>query len=1114
MNFVKVQFRNIFKHYSKELFIDFRSSIASGLSRGNCYNTQAKTRFYCSQHVVTNQTCTVKSMDNNADVEMKPSDNAKVTYLPSPVKSPNDKKEYSVIRLSNGLTALLISDVTNILKNLGSGDEEEDAMSEGGENAISDDEGGSVSTTSDEAVENPFGNKDAEEKQAACALCVGVGSFSDPETAPGLAHFLEHMIFMGSEKYPAENDFDTFISKRGGHDNASTECEYTTFYFNCHEMHLRTAMDKFANFFISPLLLKDAMTREREAVDSEFQMALPVDESRMEQLLCSTAIATNPAHKFTWGNLVTLRDNIADDDLYNELQEFRKRHYSAHRMTLAIQGRLPLKVMEDWVVECFSDVPCNNLPADVFPYVDPPFKHDEFGNCFTVKPIKDVNKIDIFWAFPPVLHLYRSKPMQYIGYILGHEGKGSLISQLRKNLWALNINAGNQGTGLESNTMYSIFTLSVSLTEEGLKNIDEVFKLIFCYLNMMKLTGPQERIFTELQSIAENRFRFQEEISSADYVENLCEQMQFYKPEEYINADDLFFEYKPEDINLIMDKMEPDNAMIVVSSKLFAKPLKLDKVEPWFKTKYNRRPIPESWLTDWKELNPNDYFSIPEPNIFITDNFDLLPLPENLPEYPEIIKKDEYFELWYKQDKTFRIPTGIINLLLVSPLASLSVKNVVMMDLYVSILRQLVIEETYPAVAADLDCGMKVNKKGFILKVKGYNQKLDTLLEQLLKSMVSFNNKVTLGLFNTIKQEMGKSYSNTCLKTGLLGNELRLKLLVENSWTSSEKHSALSSITLEDLTEFVSDYFKELYMHSLVQGNISKEKAIEIIENSRKILGYTPALQSSLPEIRVCQIPIGEKVCCCEAFNKKDKNSEVINYYQIGMIDLKEQCKLQLLMMIMEEPLFDTLRTKEQLGYTVSCAQKDTWGIHGFTVSVSFQIHKHSVQHVENRISGFLNSFMDILKEMPEEEFLDTRSSLVRLKQNVDVNLGDEVKRNWAEITDNWNMFDRAKREIELIETLTQEDIYNFLENCIKGEAESQSMRKLSIQIEAVNLHQSDDDQHDDQEEDANEDVEEPTVLDLILKNCSPDSNKYITDLDKIKNNMYLYPSCHPLKDC
>jgi len=69
----------------------------------------------------------------------------------------------------------------------------------------------------------------------------------------------------------------------------------------------------------------------------EFQLALPCDENRKEQLFSSFARTGHPANKFIWGNLITLRDNVDDDKLYEELHKFRKRHYSAHRMKLAIQ---------------------------------------------------------------------------------------------------------------------------------------------------------------------------------------------------------------------------------------------------------------------------------------------------------------------------------------------------------------------------------------------------------------------------------------------------------------------------------------------------------------------------------------------------------------------------------------------------------------------------------------------------------------------------------------------------------------------------------------------------------------------------------------------------------
>lgn len=69
-------------------------------------------------------------------------------------------------------------------------------------------------------------------------------------------------------------------------------------------------------------------------------MALPSDYCRKEQLLSSFAQPNHPATKFCWGNLITLRDNVTDEKLYEELHKFRERHYSAHRMKLAIQVSL------------------------------------------------------------------------------------------------------------------------------------------------------------------------------------------------------------------------------------------------------------------------------------------------------------------------------------------------------------------------------------------------------------------------------------------------------------------------------------------------------------------------------------------------------------------------------------------------------------------------------------------------------------------------------------------------------------------------------------------------------------------------------------------------------
>ena len=104
---------------------------------------------------------------------------------------------------------------------------------------------------------------------------------------------LEHMVFMGTTKYPDENAFDVFNRKHGGHDNAHTDCETTTFYFETPRRHFAEGLERFSQFFIAPLMKLGSMQREREAVHSEFEMALPSHYDRVQQvrsLLCNLAL--------------------------------------------------------------------------------------------------------------------------------------------------------------------------------------------------------------------------------------------------------------------------------------------------------------------------------------------------------------------------------------------------------------------------------------------------------------------------------------------------------------------------------------------------------------------------------------------------------------------------------------------------------------------------------------------------------------------------------------------------------------------------------------------------------------------------------------------------------
>ena len=98
---------------------------------------------------------------------------------------------------------------------------------------------------------------DPETDKAAASLVVFRGSHHEPEAYPGLAHFLEHMLFIGTEKYPDVDGYQHFIAQHGGSSNAYTAGDHTNYFFDIQPEYFPQAMDRFSQFFISPLLAAD-----------------------------------------------------------------------------------------------------------------------------------------------------------------------------------------------------------------------------------------------------------------------------------------------------------------------------------------------------------------------------------------------------------------------------------------------------------------------------------------------------------------------------------------------------------------------------------------------------------------------------------------------------------------------------------------------------------------------------------------------------------------------------------------------------------------------------------------------------------------------------------------
>lgn len=158
-------------------------------------------------------------------------------------------------------------------------------------------------------------------------------------------------------------------------------------------------------------------------------------------------------------------------------------------------------------------------------------------------------------------------------------------------------------------------------------------------------------------------------------VENLSENMQLYPPKDYITGNELYFEYDPGAIRDCLDRLRADKANIIVfDTKLREE--ELEKIEPWFQTKYTDSEIPKDWIKRWETIKPFAEFHLPQPNVFITNNFDLIDKsldPGN--KYPMKILSDSRSEVWYRADSKFALPECYIYSYLILPTAVVSAKK-------------------------------------------------------------------------------------------------------------------------------------------------------------------------------------------------------------------------------------------------------------------------------------------------------------------------------------------------------------------------------------------------------------------------------------------------------
>uniref|UniRef100_A0A3Q3GM64 Insulin-degrading enzyme n=1 Tax=Labrus bergylta TaxID=56723 RepID=A0A3Q3GM64_9LABR len=882
------------------------------------------------------------------------------------IRSPEDKRVYRGLEFTNGLRAILISDPTT--------------------------------------------------DKSSAALDVQIGSLSDPGNISGLAHFCEHMLFLGTKKYPKENEYSQFLSEHAGSSNAFTSGEHTNYYFDVSHEHLEGALDRFSQFFLCPLFDESCKDREVNAVDSEHEKNLMNDAWRLFQLEKATGNPNHPFSKFGTGNKLTLETRPSKDgiDIRQELLKFHSTFYSSNLMGLCVLGRESLDELASMVVKLFGEVENKNVPIPEFP--EHPFQEEHLRQFYKVVPIKDIRNLYVTFPIPDLQKYYKSNPGHYLGHLIGHEGPGSLLSELKSKGW-VNTLVGGQKEGARG---FMFFIINVDLTEEGLLHVEDIIFHMFQYIQKLRTEGPQAWVFEECKDLNKVAFRFKDKERPRGYTSKVAGLLHYYPLEEILAAEYLLEDFRPDLIEMVLDKLRPEHVRsrsdltqlvsfsfprVAVVSKSFEG--QTDKTEEWYGTQYKQESISEETLEKWASADLNGKFKLPMKNEFIPTSFEIYPLEKDAPSVPTLIKDTAMSKVWFKQDDKFFLPKACLNFEFFSPFAYVDPLHCNMAYLYLELLKDSLNEYAYAAELAGLNYDLQNTVYGMYLSVKGYNDKQHILLKKIIEKMATF--EIDEKRFDIIKEAYMRSLNNFRAEQPHQHAMYYLRLLMtEVAWTKDELREALDDVTLARLKAFIPQLLSRLHIEALLHGNIPKESALgmmQMLEDTLIEHAHTkPLLPSQLIRYREVQVPDGGWYVYQQR-NEVHNNCGIEIYYQTDMQSTNDNMLLELFCQIISEPCFNTLRTKEQLGYIVFSGPRRANGVQGLRFIIQSEKAPH---YLESRVEAFLCTMEKSVEEMSDEAFQKHIQALAIRRLDKPKKLSAECAKYWGEIISQQYNFDRG----------------------------------------------------------------------------------------------------------
>ncbi|GGW74569.1 peptidase M16 [Alteromonas halophila] len=836
------------------------------------------------------------------------------------------------------------------------------------------------------------------------SLSLRAGHFYDPNDCQGLAHLLEHMVFMGSRHLPKPNALNDFIERFGGNLNAWTGTEYANFHYSCERHALEQTLPAFADALRQPLLNIDAIQNEVRSIDAEFKFKRKDDLRRLYQIHKETCNPAHPFSKFSVGNQETFTRHSADK-LRTLLKDFHSQYYCARNMCLCIATPLPVSELSNLLEQSFGGfAPGELAPAD-WPLLYTP---DQLGIEIAINPLQQARRLIVTFALPGLHNEFKTKPLNYISHLLGDEGEGSLLAYLKERGWASNLIAGS---GIEGDA-FKDFNISFQLTKQGLKDREQVLNALFSYLELVKQSVDTPWRFHEKAQLAALANQYDENIKPLTLVCDYAQYLFMYSAEEISQFRSLVDSFDATLINNAMRYFTPDNMRV----KVIAPEVATSQTCRFYEAKYQVNPLDDALLEQLRTPQRIDGLALPPPNPYLGGDYQLT-LPESGQDTPHCITDKPGKQIWFAQDQQFHSPKGDIYLSFDVPAFSDNLHNVAAKRIWLGTLNDYLQAKYYRAEIAGLHYRIYGHQCGLTLHTRGFTNQQCLLAEQLLSAIMSFT--PDQATFEHHKAMQRQNLQNTLLNKPTNRLFSRLSVLIQrNTQAPVELIDALCEVSYASMSTTMAHALDSYYIEGLMHGNWSASQANSFADTVDKACADANGQPLSRA---VSRLPVGaplyHEVPC------EHDDASVVLYLQAPSANLQDTAMCMLLEQMLAAPFFNVLRTEKQLGYIVGTGYVP----HNQHPGIAFYVQ--SPNQSPSTLLSAITSFL--FQQLGEIEFYrhywpTIQQNLLKQLQEHDLSLSMKSQRLWVSLGIKDRGFNRNAQLAAMVSQLTFEDIQSY----------------------------------------------------------------------------------------